>query len=119
MAESINQEVTFKVTSLNEVLSVFGGIEKITYENNEVANKIRNAADHLAKEVDRFSEYHWDSQRLQFIRWPGVIGWILCSVALHLWGGAHLCVYSYPSEGFWSYGRVEPEMLRYNIFIWN
>ncbi|HPP38711.1 MAG TPA: methyl-accepting chemotaxis protein [Candidatus Kapabacteria bacterium] len=58
MAESINQEVTFKVTSLNEVLSVFGGIEKITYENNEVANKIRNAADHLAKEVDRFSEYH-------------------------------------------------------------
>ena len=58
MAESINQEVTFKVTSLNEVLSVFGGIEKITYENNEIANKIRNAAENLANEVDRFSEYH-------------------------------------------------------------
>ena len=54
MAESINQEVTFKVTSLNEVLSVFGGIEKITYENNEIANKIRNAADNLANEVERF-----------------------------------------------------------------
>ncbi|HPU23778.1 MAG TPA: hypothetical protein PL149_06440, partial [Candidatus Kapabacteria bacterium] len=58
MADSINQEVSFKVTSLNEVLTVFSGIEKITFENNEIANKIRTASEHLASEVARFSDYH-------------------------------------------------------------
>jgi hypothetical protein len=58
MADNINREVSFKVTSLNEVLNMFSGIEKITFENNDIANKIRKVADDLAHEVDRFSDYH-------------------------------------------------------------